>query len=209
MNENIVVMDLCILPTILESWLHLPPTLPTPSTDRSSELIMPGDKDVASLLSGFLWWKSSLQWTRSFCVSLIIHANICSVMIVCHQFYDSLTLSPIAETIAFQNTTIWRINPNSVNSQHHPSCKNMNDVTLKSTNHQMKTQNLTNKLRIITYPSTLQCAGSMPINNTNPWTTVQLVHYILTQTNLQLCGFLYASSWRMNPSQENSHRDCA
>jgi len=126
-----------------------------------------------------------------------------------YQLHDSHTWSPIAATMPFPNINVSMINPNIVNSQHSPSCMNMNDVTMKYTNHQKETQNLTKKLRIITHPSTLQRARKIPTHNANPWTTVQPVHSILTTTNLQLGSCLYASYWPKSLQREDSQCDYA
>ena len=72
---------------------------------------------------------------------------------------------------------------------------NMNDVIIMQTKHQKETENLTKKLPIITHLSTLQSARKIPTHNANPWTTVQPVHAILTTTELQLGGCLYAFYW--------------
>jgi len=68
---------------------------------------------------------------------------------------------------ALRKINISMINPNIVNSQYSPSCMNMNDVIMKSTKHQEETQNLTKKLQIITYLSTLQSARTIPTHNAN------------------------------------------
>jgi hypothetical protein len=68
----------------------------------------------------------------------------------------------------FPKINISTINPNIVNSPHSPSCMNMNDVMIKYTTYQKETQNLTKKLQIITYPSTLQSARTIPTHNANP-----------------------------------------
>jgi hypothetical protein len=65
---------------------------------------------------------------KSVCVSLIIRANFCWVKIPNYQLHDSHTQSPIAATMPFPKINVSTINPNIMNSQHSPSCMNMNDV---------------------------------------------------------------------------------
>jgi len=75
--------------------------------------------------------------------------------------------------------------------------------------HLNETQNLSKKLQIVTHPSTVQSARKIRTCNTNPWTTIQPVHSILTLTNLQLRGSLYSSYWPKGPQQEDSQCDGA
>jgi hypothetical protein len=78
------------------------------------------------------------------------------------------------------------LNPDFVNFHNSPSCRNMNDEIIKSTNHQKETQNVTKKLQIITHPSTLQSVRKIPTCNANPSTTVMAVHNIIQITHWQL-----------------------
>jgi len=105
---------------------------------------------------------------KSVCVSLIIWATFCWVTIPNYQLHDSHTRSLIAATMPFPKTNVSTIDPNIVNSQHNPSCMNMNDVIIKYAKHQKETQNLTKELQIITHLSTLQSARKIPTHNANP-----------------------------------------
>ena len=64
-------------------------------------------------------------------VSPIIRANFCWVKIPNYQLHDSHTRSPIAATMPFPIINVSTINPNIVNSEHSPSCMNMNDVIIE------------------------------------------------------------------------------
>ena len=101
------------------------------------------------------------------------------------------------------------IYPKIVESQQSPSWMNMTYVILKWNEHQKQIQNLTNKLQIFSDLSTLQTSRKVNSHNTNPWTTVQAVHFILTMTNLQLGGCRNASYWPKSLQREDSQCDCA
>jgi hypothetical protein len=72
---------------------------------------------------------------------------------------------------------------------------NMNHVVINWTTHQKDTQILIQKLPIITHSFTLQTARKVPTHSTNPLTTIQPVHSILTMTNFQLGGCLHTFNW--------------
>jgi len=126
------------------------------------------------------------------------------VFLTATRFVADDTQCLITATMAFPETIVSKIDIKIVNSQHSPSCMNMIDVIIELTKHQTETQNLSKILQIITHPSTLQSSRKIATNNTNPWTTVQLAHSILTMTNLQPGGCLNASNWPMSPQHEDS-----
>jgi len=68
---------------------------------------------------------------KSVCVLLIVQENICWVKIPNQQLHDSHTRSPIAGTMPVPTLYFSMINSNIMNSQHSPSCMNMNDVIIK------------------------------------------------------------------------------
>ena len=146
---------------------------------------------------------------KSIHIALIIGADFCWVKIPNYQLHDSHTRSSITATMPFSKINVSTINPNMVNSQHSPSCMNRNDVIIKYTKHPKETQNLNKKLQIFTHLSTLQSARRIPTHNANSWTTVQPVHSILTRTNLQLDGYLYASNGAKSVQREDSQCDRA
>jgi hypothetical protein len=86
-------------------------------------------------------------------------------MIPNYASHSSHTWSPIAGTMAVTKINFSMVNPNIVNSQHSCSWMNINDVIIKYTKHQIQSENLTKKLQITTYPSTLQTAGRIPTHN--------------------------------------------
>jgi hypothetical protein len=86
-------------------------------------------------------------------------------MIPNYASHSSHTWSPNAGTMAVTKINFSMVNTKIVNSQHSRSWMNMNDVIIKYTKHQIEPQNLTKKLQITTYPSTLQTAGRIPTHN--------------------------------------------
>jgi len=109
----------------------------------------------------------------------------------------------------FPTPNVSMINPKIVNSEHSPSWMNTNDVIINWTKHWKETQILSKKLQIITHPCTLQSARKIPTRYTIPWTILLPLHSILTTTNLQLGGCLYASYLPKSLQQEDSQCDHA
>jgi len=154
---------------------------------------MAGDIHATGLLIGFFWRKSLLQRGKMrWCFTkhsgyLLLHKDTelpitwqpCMESYRCHYaFPKNKCLNDYSQhcelsTQPFMHENEWG-----------------NDIINK---HQKETQNLTKKLQIISHPSTLQSARTIPTHNVNPWTTVQPVHSILTTTYLQLGSYLYIS----------------
>jgi len=146
---------------------------------------------------------------QSICVSLIIWTNFCWVKIPNWQLNDSHTWSSTTATVPSQTQasqwlipTLWPLN-----ATFHAWKWLMQLQNNQNTKKRPKASAKYSELSPIRPPS--KVLGKYPSTNENPWTTLQLVHSILTTTNLQPCSNVYSSHSPKNPRLENLHCDYA